>query len=249
MISPKSFIAYAFLTAACFAQATDLKQSTIKDIDGNVYHTTTIGTQVWMVENLKVTRLRDGTPIALCHDDQACDRAKKPSYCWYNSDTSEKSIYGALYNWYAVRTDKLAPKGWHVPSDSEWDVLITSCGDAGSAGYKLKEKGTMHWNDPNRDVSNETGFTALPGGYRFHTGGFNEAGILGYWWSSTDPTAALSGNSYSHRAPPAKRHFSPKTESIDTLKAIGLYMNCKNGSVSHTVSSKNSGFSVRCVKN
>ena len=101
----------------------------VVDIDGNVYHTVTIGTQVWMVENLKTTRYNDGTAIPLVTDGTAWAALTTPGYCWYNNDSATyKNTYGALYNWYAVNTGKLAPTGWHVPTDSEWTVLTTYLG-------------------------------------------------------------------------------------------------------------------------
>ena len=107
----------------------------VVDIDGNVYHTVTIGTQVWMVENLKTTKYNDGTAIPLVTDNTAWGALTTPGYCWYNNDSATyKNTYGALYNWYAVNTGKLAPTGWHVPTDSEWTVLTTYLGGQSVAG-------------------------------------------------------------------------------------------------------------------
>ena len=98
--------------------------TTVTDIDGNVYHTVKIGTQTWMVENLKTTKYKDGSVIPLVTDNSAWYNSLTPAYCWYNNDaTSHKDTYGALYNWYAVSTGKLAPDGWHVPTNSEWTIL------------------------------------------------------------------------------------------------------------------------------
>jgi len=93
------------------------------DIDGNVYHTVIIGTQIWMVENLKTTKYNDGTSIANVTDNVEWIGLTSPAYCWYNNYTSYKTQFGALYNWYAVNTGKLAPTGWHVPSHAEWTTL------------------------------------------------------------------------------------------------------------------------------
>jgi len=153
--------------------------STVTDIDGNSYHTTIIGTQVWLVENLKVTKYNDGTDIPLWANNFS------PGYCWYNSDQSNFNTYGALYNWYAVNTKKICPKGWHVPSEEEWQTLTLYLGGAKTAAYKLKESGTEHWNSPNDGATNETGFTALPGGYNASSG-FILIGSNGLWWSSTE---------------------------------------------------------------
>jgi len=107
------------------------------------------------------------------------------AYCWYNNDQSTYGdIYGALYNWYAVNTGKLCPTGWHVPSDIEWQTLVSFLGS--NAGGKLKETGTSHWDNPNTGATNESGFTALPGGHRSwtFTAEFNLIGQGSLWWSS-----------------------------------------------------------------
>ncbi len=141
------------------------------DIEGNVYHTVTMGSNTWTVENLKVTRYNDGTPIAYQPNSAG---GADPIYCWYGNDESNKEIYGALYNWYAVNTGKLAPVGWHVPI---FDERIRSDGNGGD----YKEIGTVHWKEPNSDATNSTGFTALPGGaYWFET--YRYMGERGYWW-------------------------------------------------------------------
>ena len=136
---------------------------TATDIDGNVYHTVTIGTQIWMVENLKTTRYNDGSPIPFVTDSSSWSNLTTPGYCWYNNDTTNKNTYGALYNWFAVNTGKLAPTGWHVPTDDEWTTLTTYLGGESIAGGKLKETGTTHWRTPNAGATNEIGFTASSG--------------------------------------------------------------------------------------
>jgi len=158
----------------------------ITDKDGNVYTSVTIGTQTWMVENLKTTKYNDGSSIPNVTDGEAWGSLTTPGYCWYDNDITNKTPYGALYNWYAVNTGKLCPTGWHVPSDAEWTTLTTFLGGEGVAGGKLKETGTTHWNSPNTGATNETGFTALPGGDRIYNGSlFHDIGELGYWWSAT----------------------------------------------------------------
>jgi uncharacterized protein (TIGR02145 family) len=102
------------------------KREPLTDIDGNIYQTIQIGNQVWTVENLKTTKYNDGTPILLItvpSEWSSYGEQKKPAYCFYDNDKRNKEKYGALYNWYAVNTGKLAPKGWHVPSDPEWTKL------------------------------------------------------------------------------------------------------------------------------
>jgi len=165
---------------------------TVRDIEGNVYHTVTIGTQVWMAENLKTTKYRDGTAIALVTDSAAWAELTTPAYCWYNNDIANKATYGALYNWYAVNTGKLAPAGWHVPSDTEWVTLTNYLGGRDVAGGKLKEAGTAHWEYPNEAATNSTGFSALPGGYRVSNGAFYGIGSYGNWWSASATDASFS---------------------------------------------------------
>jgi uncharacterized protein (TIGR02145 family) len=160
--------------------------STATDIDGNIYSTVTIGTQVWMVENLKTTKYNDGTPIPWVTDSAAWSNLTTPGYCWYNNDAANKNTYGALYNWFTINTGKLAPVGWHVPSDTEWKTLTTFLGSENIAGGKLKETGLIHWRSPNAEATNESGFTALPGGHRDINGTFSVMGDDGYWWSATE---------------------------------------------------------------
>ncbi|MFZ4724628.1 MAG: FISUMP domain-containing protein [Paludibacter sp.] len=155
---------------------------TVTDIDGNVYNTVTIGTQVWTVENLKTTKLNDGSIIPLSIDTWSS--MTTPAYCWYDNSITNKNIYGALYNFYAVGTGKLCPTGWHVPSDAEWTKLITFLGGASTSINKLKEAGISHWLSPNL-ATNESGFTALPAGQRRNNGTFQWIGACGYCWSST----------------------------------------------------------------
>ncbi len=160
---------------------------TMTDQDGNVYKTVTIGTQTWMAENLRTTKYNDGTPIPLVTDPEAWVNLTTGAYCNYGNTSNTETIatFGRLYNWYAVNTGKLAPKGWHVPTDAEWTELTDYLGGESMAGDKLKETGTTHWNSPNTGATNETGFTALPGGCRDLDGSFYVIGGSGYWWSAT----------------------------------------------------------------
>jgi uncharacterized protein (TIGR02145 family) len=196
---------------------------TVTDNDGNVYNTVTIGTQVWLTENLKTTKYNDGTAIPLVTDYTAWSNLTAPGYCWYdNNEATYKNTYGALYNWYTVSTGKLCPTGWHVPSDAEWTTLTTSLGDESVAGDKLKETGTAHWTSPNRGATNETGFTALPGGHRYVDGMCNYIGLGGYWWSSTE---------------------------VSTASAWLRFMSCYDAGVySYDYYSKQEGFSIRCLR-
>lgn len=145
---------------------------------------------MWIVENLKTTKYNDGTSIQNITDDAAWANLTTPSYCWYNNDITYKNSYGALYNWYTVKTGKLCPKGWHVPTDAEWTTLTTFLGGEGFVAWnKLVETGTSHWRDTIEETTNETGFTALPGGIRY-SDGYSFQGIrsMGNWWSSSEST-------------------------------------------------------------
>jgi len=162
-----------------------LKAQVIKDIDGNVYHTVTIGTQVWMVENLKVTHYRNGDPIPNVIDSMAWRNLTSGAYCDYDNNSDNSIIFGKLYNWHAVQDIRnIAPIGWHVPTDAEWMTLTTCLGGDSIAGGKLKEIGTIHWPSPNLRATNESGFTALPCKYRK-----GDTGTFGYdsnyLWTST----------------------------------------------------------------
>jgi uncharacterized protein (TIGR02145 family) len=165
----------------------DITPQIVADIDGNVYTTVTIGTQIWMVENLKVTRYRNGDLISNVTITTLWPNSTTGAYCWYNNDINNKATYGALYNWYAVSDSRnIAPTGWHVATDSEWTQLIDYLGGENVAGGKLKEIGFNHWYNPNTAATNESGFTALPGGLRGIYGGFGYDGYWGYWWSTSE---------------------------------------------------------------
>jgi len=162
-------------------------QSNVTDGDGIVYDVIQIGTQLWMKENLKTTKFNDGTNIPLVTDNSDWSDLTTPGYCCYdNDDATYKDMYGALYNYYAVTSGKLCPAGWHVPTDYEWVILTDYLGGELVAGGKLKQSGTDYWNSPNYSATNETGFTALPGGIRNNDGSFSEIKDHGYWWSHTE---------------------------------------------------------------
>jgi uncharacterized protein (TIGR02145 family)/uncharacterized repeat protein (TIGR02543 family) len=161
------------------------KWASLYDIDGNFYDTITIGTQMWMVENLKTTRYNDGSAIPLVTDNTAWSNLTTSGYCYYNDSATYGTTYGALYNGYSVNTKKLAPIGWHVPTDSEWTVLITLYGGTDLAGGPLKATGITYWTSPNTGATNQSGFSALPGGFRDGNGTFEGSGGYGSWWSAT----------------------------------------------------------------
>lgn len=214
-----------FLTAACKKDKTDNEPAvTVTDVDGNVYHTVNIGTQTWMLENLRTTHYNDGkhTEIPNVTDNAAWGGLTTPAYCWYDNNEAYKAAYGALYNWYAVNTGTLCPTGWRVPTDEDWTILINNLGgDTTVVGGKLKEAGTAHWISPNTGADNSSGFTALPGGSHYTNGSFYFNGKYGWFWSATE---------------------SSSTE------AMHPYMVYNSGSITRIPGSKSLGFSVRCIK-
>jgi uncharacterized protein (TIGR02145 family) len=195
-----------------------LTYGSVTDADNNVYKTIIIGTQTWMAENLKTTRFNDGTDITFTPDATDWAGLSIAGYCWYNNDSV---AYGALYNWYTASKSNICPSGWHVPTDEDWTILSNFVGGENVAGEKLKEPGTTHWLTTDISTANEAGFTALPGGYRFAEGTYGNIRRYGYWWSSTESSASQA--------------FCMNILSTDS-------------NFNRTSSSKNSGFSVRCLK-
>ena len=183
---------------------------TVTDASGNTYPTVTIGTQVWMAENLRTTKYRDGSNIPVVTDNTQWannwnngNPLSQPMMCWYNNDqtTYTANKFGALYNWYAINpatngNKNVCPTGWHVPTDAEWNVLIanldpsynpTATGtQSTTAGGKMKSTGTQYWLSPNTGATNSSGWSGLPGGFRRNYGPFNFIGDNGGWWSSTE---------------------------------------------------------------
>ena len=158
----------------------------------------TVGGQVWMSRNLNVSTFRNGDPIPEARTPEEWIESgtkKQPAWCYYNNDAELGVTYGRLYNWFAVSDKRgLAPKGWHVPADKEYDnqenrefgQLISHLGGDYYAGSKLKEIGTKHWREPNNaPADNTSGFTALPGGMRENSGKFESMGWHGYWWTAS----------------------------------------------------------------
>lgn len=169
----------------------DRTYGTVTDIDGNTYKTIQIGTQLWMAENLRTVHYNDGTPVTLVSDSLEWINLTSEAYCWYNNDeSSNKFIHGALYNWYSGNSGKLCPAGWHLPTVSESNVLMSFLGGENNAGGKLKETGTTHWFIPNSNATNETGFTALPSGMRFNDGAFRAMGDSISFWDTTEKNAS-----------------------------------------------------------
>ncbi|MFH0898415.1 MAG: fibrobacter succinogenes major paralogous domain-containing protein [bacterium] len=192
------------------------------DIDSNLYHSVTIGTQTWLTENLKVKHYRDGVLIPNVIDSTLWGANLTGARCYYNNDSiTYADTYGALYNWYAVaNSSNICPTGWHMPSKDEWSVLITNLGGYNIAADKMKETGTAHWLSPNANATNESGFTALPGGFRRINNTFDYLGGVCFFWAAKYGT---SGNSF----------YNLCGEDSEIYNDIG---------------NKPDGFSVRCIK-
>jgi uncharacterized protein (TIGR02145 family) len=161
--------------------------------------TITICSVVWMDKNLSVTTYSNGDPIPLVTDPVQWAALTTGAYCYYNNDPSTEAIYGRLYNWYAASDPRgLAPAGWHVATNAEWNTMRDCLGGMAVAGGKIKEAGTVHWNSPNTGATNSSGFTALGGGYRTPFGAFDDIGGSGRWWSSNayNPTLGLGAHVY-----------------------------------------------------
>jgi len=156
------------------------EQGTVTDFEGNVYKTIGIGSQIWTAENMRATLLNDGTEITLGQCYRCWSFLSSPGYCWYDNYKPNQNTYGALYNWYTVKSMKLCPSGWHMPGSDEWEVLTSYLGGSEVAGGKLIESG-------------KSGFGALSGGYRGDLAAFINFGETGAYWtsSSASPEKAI----------------------------------------------------------
>lgn len=201
--------------------------------DGNVYKTVNIGGQVWMAENLKY--------LPSVSEPSAKSTTTPYYYVYGYSGTNVNiaktntnySTYGVLYNWPAAmassassntipsRVQGACPSGWHLPSDAEWTQLVEYLGGIDVAGGKLKEIGTTHWQSPNSGATNETGFTALPGGARFYDGAFDQMSWGGNWWSATEkPDYTTSAWFY------GLSYYSSEIEKVGGNKELGFSVRC-----------------------
>lgn len=205
-------------------ESSDPDNGTVQDVDGNVYHYVTINNQLWMVENLRTTRYRDGTTIPSVEDVEAWSVLSTGAYCSPGADSSAQECYlGLLYNFYAVSDScGLCPEGWHVPTAAEWRQLIDYLGGIDVAGGKMKDTSVGLWKVLVEGTTNESGFSALPAGGRGRLGSPSDVGYYATWWSSTSHD---SSNAW---------HW-------------GLYPD-RHG-IRSNPGHKASGFSVRCVKN
>jgi len=196
----------------------------VSNLVDNVYKTIKIGDQLWMAENLKVTHYRNGDVIPTGYSNSEWVNLSSDAYAVYDDDPANADTYGNLYNWYAVGDSRgVCPDGWHVPSDYEYTVLIDYLGGESVAGGKMKEVGLDHWNSPNPNAgaTNESGFTALPAGYRSSSNGsYDSMGYSGYFWSSSE---------------------------FSSLGAWLRLLDYGNSNASRNYTNKRYGFSVRCL--
>jgi uncharacterized protein (TIGR02145 family) len=238
----KNLLLISFLIISCMKIPDAAKEiSEIRDIDGNIYASVSIGTQEWLVENLKVTHYTDGTAINRIITDQEWIVTESPAYCWYDNNESNITNYGALYNFYAVNTNKLCLTGWHVPSDNEWKELELFIGMSkqdvdqqywrGEGISTLLKSQEGWWAEGG--IQNQYGFKGMPAGYRdgyrgdfwgigvdYNGDGYSDQGTTA-WWTSTKYDEA---NTWT-------REFCDET-------TIGRFTATYKG-----------GFSVRCIKN
>jgi uncharacterized protein (TIGR02145 family) len=214
--------------------STDSVPSIVKDIDGNVYHTVVIGKQVWLQENLRTKKYRNGKSIAKNITKAQWSTDKSGACAVYDNDSIKENAFGLLYNWYAIANPAgLCPVGWHVPKDSEWNTMVKYLDDYADttelkrvqseiAGGELKEIGYAHWTTPNTGATGTSNFLGYAGGNKSTDGKCNDVGAYGYWWTAT---------------------------SSSTAEAYGRLLSYFNGNIDRFKTSKNLGFSVRCVKN
>jgi len=192
-----------------------------KDGDNNYYPVVQIGTQLWMAENLKTTKYNDGQTIPKVSDDLAWYNLSSSAYCWYNNNESNKNTYGALYNWYAIRWDQLCPAGWKVADIFDWVILSTYLGGNDLSGGKLKTTGIAFWDTPNYGATNESGFSALPGGSRDYLSSFYGIKSYGIYWDAIN--------------------YLPSESRALFLTFDSPYLN-------ELTYNKKNGFSIRCLK-
>jgi uncharacterized protein (TIGR02145 family) len=204
-------LASAASAAVTPAAASSCSTPTITDVDGNTYHTVSIGTQCWTKENLRVTHYNDNTPIPLDGSgtstgtvSQTWSTRDEGAYTIYANEASSgtnATNYGFLYNWYAAKGidmtgsttyKNLCPTGFHVPTDAEWTTLTTHLGGLSVAGGKMKETGTTLWSSPNIAADNTSGFTARPGGLRNILGSFFNIRNVAFFWSATEDDVSLA---------------------------------------------------------
>ena len=198
---------------------TTICPATMTDIDGNVYNVVQIGTQCWMQENLKTTRYKDGVSIPTGLNDAQWGATTSGAYAIYNNNPANETLYGKLYNFYAVNTGKLAPSGWHVPSDAEFVTLITFLGGNAVAGGAMKSLSSA-WLAPNTGATNSSGFTANPGGLRSFGGTFQVMNYMAVFWTTSSYPSTGDKTSY------GAQHNSTATGPVPVKLREGLSVRC-----------------------
>jgi len=224
VLTKKTSYLILFIAVYLFSSCSkDKDRDSVTDINGNVYETVVIGEQVWMAENLKVTKFNDGSAIKLVEEKEEWGNITDAAFSWYDNDSSlYGNQYGALYNGYAAQNKNICPTGWHVPSVNDFLKLIETLGDMNTSGRRLKSDDELQWHTPNTDADNSSHFSALPAGMRYFEGTFSSISYFTGYWSSTEVNS-------------------------DTATFISLSYLDSNIILSNN--SKKSGFSIRCVKN
>lgn len=194
----------------------------VSDIDGNTYRTFGIGTQIWMSENLRTSRLNNGKKINMVADKDQWKSLDQPGYCWYNNDSIKNEKFGALYNLYTVATGSVCPSGWHVPTQSDWNLLIKSFGGDKDAGELMKSYYNRFWN-PSNDYGTRPTFLAIPSGFRnsLLDRQFTNIDTAGYWWT-----------------------FITKSDS----GYYSIFLKAISPAIHSSYFNKNDGLSIRCIR-
>lgn len=216
----KSFTWIVFLFMVLFFSCKKENNSvnTITDIDSNVYTTVSIGNQIWMTEDLKTTKFRNGEPIPLMENSTTWGTLTTSAYCRYGNESTSY----VLYNWYAVNDSRnIAPEGWRISTHEDWLELVNYLGGINEAGAFLKSVNTGNWCSSDFQGDNKSGFTAYGNGFRGINGNFSDQMMTGYWWT---------------------------TDEYDSDRAYLRYMTCVSYKVPLAYGDKRQGFSVRCIK-
>ncbi|TVR38394.1 MAG: PEGA domain-containing protein [Cryomorphaceae bacterium] len=200
----------------------DQRPNSVTDIDGNEYKTIKIGNQIWMSENLKTGRYRNGDPIPNISQRKEWRTSEQGGWCWYDNNSEYENPYGKLYNWYSIGDSRgVCPAGWHVPNNQEWNLLIKYLGGNRNAGLKMKSADRTFWKVKNQKATNSSGFNALPGGLRQpgRAVGFQKARMYGFFWSS-------DSHGKHHANMLFVRGIKKRIRKGTYLKRVGLSVRC-----------------------
>jgi len=214
---------FSFTTSDGVIDESSVTYGVLKDNNGNTYKIVKIGTQVWMAENLKVITYNDGDTIPNSTNSLNWSKLSSGAFCNYNNSSENISIYGRIYNGFAVKTGKLCPTGWHIPNETEWTTLITTVGGDKVAGLTLKDMGAARWDLRTSNANNRYGFTSIPSGARAVSGGFHDMGNTATYWSSS----SVDAKTYMH-------FIELGTDSL---------------SIETSLDDNSNGYSVRCLRN